>query len=526
MKRRLALLLIMGMLLAMTSCSQKNSERSTSATQGSDGQKVISIYCLGPDGSVISNYKDNLMIQKIEETQNFRLKMIHPDWSSATGDFDKMFQIEDYCNVIYMFNATTYRGGDDAGVEDGVFWDLTDYIETYMPNYDKLIHSDPEFLRLAYTDSGRNVGLVVFPFDAIHQKVAPQTAVGGLIVRKDWLDEAGMALPVTYADWEEMLTLFRDKYGCKQPYYVANTGIDMITVGFSGGYEAIPSMQKHGRTIEYGPMTDGWKAYLTMLHDWYEKGLIGSEYIANEALGISEQACIDEETGAMICVYIKVDAIESAISPTADFCAVQYPVLEEGQVSQAGDQIRSMGRAKIYVTSSVSEAELPDILTHLDTLYSFENAFKLSYGEEGDTWVRNAQGEIEFTDKIMNNTFGVSEDKAMDYYLFPTNMMALKDWSREHVSMSDENAQMCQVWDRDGNDLYVPAVQLTAEEKELYDGIMVDVEPYMLEVANKMIVGAMDIDAGWEVYIQNLKAMQIDDAIKAYQDAYNRYLHR
>lgn len=516
------------MLLCMISCRQQNSEKSnsTTATQNDTGQKVISIYCLGPDGSIISSYEDNLMVQKLEEAQNFKFDIYHPDWSAASEDFEKMFRSGEYYNVLHMSNMITYKGGDDAGVEDGVFWELTGYIEKYMPNYYQLIHSDPEYLRLAYTDSGRAVGLLVFPFDALHQKVEPQTAVGGLIVRKDWLDESGMDMPVTYEDWEKVLILFRDKYGCKQPYYVPNTGIDMITSGFSGGYEAIPSMQKHGHTIEYGPMTDGWRDYLTMLHDWYEKGLIGSEYITNEAMGISEQACIDEETGAMICVYIKVDAIESAISPTADFCAVQYPVREHGQISQAGDQIRGMGRAKLYVTSSVSEDELPDILTHLDTLYSFENAFGLSYGEEGDTWAYNDQGEVEFTDKIMKNTFGLSEDKAMDYYLFPTNMMALKDWSRERISMSDENARMCEIWDRDGDDLYVPPVQLSAEEKELYDSIMVDVEPYMLEFANKVIVGAVDIDTGWDVYIQNLKSMHIDDAVKAYQDAYNRYLHR
>ncbi len=29
-----------------------------------------------------------------------------------------------------------------------------------------------------------------------------------------------MELPVTYDDWEDMLTLFKEKYGCEQPYYI------------------------------------------------------------------------------------------------------------------------------------------------------------------------------------------------------------------------------------------------------------------------------------------------------------------
>ena len=162
----------------------------------------------------------------------------------------------------------------------------------------------------------------------------------------------------------------------------------------------------------------------------------------------------------------------------------------------------------------------------LDDFYDFDYGFELAYGQENDTWTYDAQGEITFTDKVVHNEWNLPEDKAVESLLMPSNLMLLKDWSREVTFMTEKNKDMCEVWDKDGVDLYVPVLQLTASEKEVYDNIMLDVEPYIKEMTNKMIVGAVDIDTEWDIYIQTLKSMGIEGAVNLYQNAYNRYMHR
>ena len=85
---------------------------------------------------------------------------------------------------------------------------------------------------------------------------------------------------------------------------------------------------------------------------------------------------------------------------------------------------------------------------------------------------------------------------------------------------------MCRIWDRDGHDLYVPPVPLSTAEQEIYDIIMKDVEDYVEEMTNKMIVGAVDIESAWDMYVRTLQDMGIEEAVAAYQAAYNRYVHR
>ena len=88
--------------------------------------------------------------------------------------------------------------------------------------------------------------------------------------------------------------------------------------------------------------------------------MIGPEYIVNDVNGIDTQACIKEETGAMLCVYHMVEAMEEEIGAGADFVAVQYPVLRKDRFPQARDRIDILGSRKIYVTTAVPGKTCPE----------------------------------------------------------------------------------------------------------------------------------------------------------------------
>lgn len=524
-------MIIIAVVLFCSGCSGENIEVEETVKEqievfGDSGQLKLSVYNPEASDENVPDYSENESIIKFAEKHNISFCFYQSAWGEEAQDVEEMFFSRKFFDIMYLPASISYKGGSDQAVKDNVFWDLTEYVEKYMPNYCRLIQSDENLRRNAYNDDGRIVGLLVIPYNTISQTVADQMAVGGMIIRKDWLDNAGLDLPVTYDDWEEMLTVFRDIYSCEQPLYISSQGYSEKSPGFSSGFGAIPSMQMNGDMVEYGPATEGWKAYVTLMHNWYEKGLIGPEYIANDVYGIDEKACIDEETGAMLCVYHKVDAIEAAISENADFCAVQYPVAYKGQTAQAGDKSAVIGKRSIYVTTAVSEEELPKVLEVIDDLYCIDTAFELTYGTERDTYIYDEDGNIKFTDKIVGGENGYTALNAMETYLIPSNLMTLKDVQREMAAISSENMEMCQVWDKDGADLYMPSVTLTAAEQQLYDSIMMDVEPYMKEMTNRMIVGATDIETGWTNYINTLNEMGIEKAVKCYQDAYNRYIHR
>lgn len=493
-----------------------------------ESSREITIYSIGPETEVMTDYSQNQMIQWLEQQYDVHISFRHSELlaDSEKQDVEEMIQNGAYCDILFLRDENSYKGGVKTAVEDGIFWNLTDYVQKYMPNYYEWIQSDEELRRMAYDDDGKIVGLRVLSYNAVEQKVEEQMSAGGMIVRGDWLDEAGLELPVTYQDWEEMLTVFKERYGCSQPLYFPGKGYSEMSPGFSSGFGAIPKMQMNGKQVEYGPMTEGWKAYVTTMHEWYEKGLIGSEYVTNNSYGIDRSACEKEETGAMLCVWTWVDSMEKAISKDADFRAVPYPVLQEGQVAQAGDPESILNEKSVYITTKVSKEDLPWLLGLLDQLYDKQTALELAYGIEGDTYTLDAQGQPQLTDKILQNPDGYAINEATDLYLMPVNLMLLKDWSREFSGISAENMEMITTWDGDGTDLYVPNIQLTTAEEEIYNQIMNEVNTVVEEMTNRMIVGAVDIETGWDTYIQTLQDLGIQEAVDAYQAAYNRYIHR
>ena len=108
----------------------------------------------------------------------------------------------------------------------------------------------------------------------------------------------------------------------------------------------------------------------------------------------------------------------------------------------------------------------------------------------------------------------------------PSTLLLMKDWRRELLLESEKELALREIWNQDGTDLYVPDISLDSDEQYLYSSVMDAVQPYVKDMTCRMIVGAADIDLTWKGYVQTIQAMGIEDAVRAYQNAYNRYVHR
>lgn len=100
------------------------------------------------------------------------------------------------------------------------------------------------------------------------------------MVNKTLLDKAGLDIPETIADWEEMLAAFKEM-GVRIPF---SFGCDNKFAGlynaFSGAY-GVPAgsrfMDENG-TAKFGPMQEGYKEFLTLFHKWYQNGWLDPDF--------------------------------------------------------------------------------------------------------------------------------------------------------------------------------------------------------------------------------------------------------
>jgi len=72
---------------------------------------------------------------------------------------------------------------------------------------------------------------------------------------------------------------------------------------------------------------------------------------------------------------------------------------------------------------------------------------------------------------------------------------------------------------------YVPGTLMyTVEEAEVVNAIQSDIRDYANRKGVEWVMGTADIDAEWDTYLNELKAMRVDEYIQHSQAAYSRFL--
>ncbi len=71
--------------------------------------------------------------------------------------------------------------------------------------------------------------------------------------------------------------------------------------------------------------------------------------------------------------------------------------------------------------------------------------------------------------------------------------------------------------------MILPPIQFTTEEAELVTDIETTIDRFVLQATAEFIVGSRDVETEWDRYIHDLNRMGLDELMRIYQVAYDRY---
>ena len=469
--------------------------------------------------NVVDNMADTAFFRELEERTNVHIEFQHPSSGGEAQAFNLMISSNDLPDMIRCSDSYPYPGGMDQAVEDGYFLDLTDLVPQYCPNFLKAAENyasqlaDPDlYMKSIKTEDGRivTIGQIM---------TVPQGDFAGYYFRKDWLDDLGLDEPVTYEDWEQALTKFKEEKGATAPLLLQPSGYDGFN-SLSAGYGVPSSFYQIDGTIHYGPMDDGWKDYMTMLSRWYANGLIDPDYMSSPYW--PDQAMIvTGKAGAFFTMYTLIAMYENGNEdPGALYVPVPSPVKQPGDKNMfAGTQIAGTG---IVISQDSKNAEL--CLKWLNYLYSEEGSLFANYGIEGDTF-EYVDGVPQYNEKVTaNEQYSFSE--AMCYYTMPSGYLPnLQDWRRELASVPAKDTANYDVFPSNKvAERTIPNVQkmMNAEEATEYAKLNADVSTIMAEATAGFITGTKSLGE-WDDYVSKLKTAGIDRLIEIVQGAYDRF---
>lgn len=466
-----------------------------------------------------TDWNDNEFYQEMERRTGVHLEFEMVSSADYQTNFNLMIASGNLADMIYV-GASYYAEGVDAAIDDGYFLDLTDLVDEYMPNYEKVRTSDVQYELLSTTDSGR-LGAV---YELRQSKQGPWL---GLWIRQDWLDDLGLETPVTFDDYHEVLTAFKNEKGATAPLILNFSGSDGEFGTMSGGLNVLNSWQldETGK-VNFGPYMDAWKEYVTIMHQWYTEGLIDPDFMATDERTADMAKVVTGASGVFAALYTMPSVYEAASEdPNMNLAPVNPPVMNEGDEGH----IRLRDSYTSGNTAISADSENWEVaLRWLDYLYTEEGALLANYGVEGDTFEFDENGEPVFTDKILNNENGWTMTQTVASYLCPSAGIAnWSDWTRELAGVPEKDQACYDVWSEFSDDWRLPSsVTLTQDESTERAALYADISTIVKEQTAQFISGALDIEENWDAYISALEASGMERAIEITQAAYDRYLAR
>ncbi len=478
--------------------------------------KTLTLWVSGGDVvfKTVPNLGENYYFQEMERRTGVHIEVIHPTAGNEVQELNMMISSNDLPDIISPPFGWSYPTGYDGAVEDGVFMDINAIVEEHCPNYWKALHLSDSIWRGAVTDTGRIVG-----FWNISANGA-QPPFMGEVVRKDWLDELGLELPVTYDDWYNMLVAFKEKKGAEAPMMLYYTGFDPLNV-FCGGYGITEKFYQVDGVVKYGPMEPGYKDYITMLAKWYAEGLIDPDFASNKNFLPSQNYTTTEKTGAFYEQYLDLSMLKSrSENPNYNAVAVSTPRVnadDELHVRQTAFEDNS----NWIITASCKDPVLA--AKWCDYAYTMEGDLLASYGQEGLCWEYNEEGKPEFTEFMYNNPDGLSLAEAYHYYA-KLGGPGYYHWDREFAGMPQSDLDAMQTWLKDNDAAYVMSgsLSMNADEATEFANIMTDIETYRSEMVVNFILGVEPIE-NYDAFVEQIRSMNVERAIELKQASYDRF---
>lgn len=465
---------------------------------------------------------------EMEDRTNIDLEVETMMLSVAREQYSIIIAGNDLPDIIQ--NATYFHtGGIANAVIDGTVLELSDIMNDYMPNYSSVINSLDIYQKDTMDDNG-----IVAAIYALNENDYGKL---GPLIRADWLDAVNMDSPVTYEDYYNVLTAFKVQLGVDGPLAMSPCGVPYANLLIAGydTYGHISTGSSYGLfyqidgEVMFGPTSEGFKQYLTMMNKWWNEGLIYKDFLsAADAMNSASDDMINN--GEVGIFYGGSQAISKYTSMNADPNASFEGISDAKQTADQQLHIRSR---EGYVTSnawsfttSMASGKIEPAARFFDYIYSEEGQLLSNYGVQGVTFDYDSAGNIVFTELVTNNPDEMSASTVLEIYCIG-NTVGLIDTHRDDSVTSDAALAAKEIWNAGDTEYMISMrVSQTAEETSELAEYYADIETFVEEEMVKFILGQKDIEAGWDAYIATIEEMNIERCVQIKQDVYNRYIAR
>ena len=519
-------------------------ETSVSEASAQDLAKIENVYPLseepvtltywGPDistnNTALPTYADLTAYDFwpfVEESTGVKLDMTIVSMMNEAEQLSLILASGDYMDIMAI-NEAQVSGGMTALLNQEIATDIAGIVEEYMPNYYAYISASEETMKLSYNDNGQMAGTRSWA-----EYYVPNQ---GLVVRQDIMDELEIEAPTTIDELHDLLAAFKD-YGMDAPMWLGSAGQNSVSiVGALGscGYAGDRGSTTDHLYVENGNVvsaltSNNYKTYLALMNQWYQEGLINSDFATNTDMDASSSSMLKNETGVINAMYGQALALQTSLNvddPDAQLCALPTPVKNKGDVNPFVNDSPLSNTSWRVITTACEDTELA--ARYIDWWYTRDGYLTANYGTEGLSYELDETDEPRYADAVTNNSFGIDASSAVEAYVTTNPIFGLISMDRTvYLAGAQWVDDMMTIWvEQSSNEQVLPTgVSLTSEETEEITAALSDITTAAATYTLQFILGDKDFSE-WDAYCDEIEAMGLSNVVEVYQTAYERYQAR
>lgn len=529
MNKKLVALTLAAAMAGTIGCMTASAEEAEGYTYGADvtfhSDEPVTYTMMFSDHENYPLQEDWRIWSAIEERTNVTFELT----SVARTDYnDKVSAMVNSGSAPYIIPKIY----DSKAYEDsGQIVAVSDWVQ-YMPNYSKQVEEwgMEEDLRTIYASDGK-----YYRLPGMWEEVA-----GGysLIVRKDVFEAAGVDMSTeatwTWEDFYEALKLVKEYTGKE------NIWSDQYQLGCTMNLAATVYNVKAGNSADGGDWglqdgtkfnfdtnefyfadtTEEYKEFLKYFHKLYEEGILDPETFTQDSAQ-AQAKFFRGDSYVLAANYQQLSDILANNKMTDEGAELYFLTTPSGpagnlKVSSASGRLENGIMISKNALDELGEEEFIKMLRFIDWLWYSDEGHELSqWGVEGETYTKDADGNIVLNSDIYFNGFNPDAEKKLNVdYGFGGGVFAYggntfiqlskftegeKEWN-ERINANKEKVQL------------TPPVLADEFQKEDLNLIKVPLMDYVNTSALEFITGKKDIDADWDAYVtqcmDNLRASE------------------
>lgn len=392
---------------------------------------------------------------------------------------------------------------------NGDIIDMAPYLEEYAPNFYAYAMENPDVMAAISTPDG-----AIYSLPAVAD--APASRMNKkLYFNGEWMEKLGLEQPTTLDELYDVLYAMRyndpNGNGIMDEVPLSETTSTLFQifgglfgVGNRGTHSEYFDVDANGN-VRYSKASDEFRACLEFMNKCYAEGLIDPECITCNDSHIVGLAAQD-----VLGVYFATNLALLGAADAAKF--VPATTWVEGSVwPTMRSHLHSVGA--FVITSKCQNIEAA--LRWVDYFYTDEGVIFYHYGVEGQTFVRNEDGSLSFTDDIMSQITG---DKSYDEVVSavgpycggsnPT-MMSYPGYAGMELSpipMASTEGLLPFI-----PEVIWPIFTYTTEELAAVNTIGSDLNTYAKKTCVEFLTGERELnDEEWDAYLAQLNDMGLE----------------